>query len=102
MNLLKTGRPSVNKIKAFKELNSEETETLTIMVPASLKANVKIKAIQNQTNVTNLIVNYLKEYVGNEINKENLNKTDLIKYQKSLFEYLILVLQKKFEEDINE
>lgn len=63
MSLLKTGRPSINKAKAFQELKLERTETLTIMIPSTLKKDLKVKAIRNETTVTDLILNYIKRYI---------------------------------------
>jgi hypothetical protein len=36
--------------------------TLTVLVPESLRANFKVQTIRNKTNVTTVIVNYIKEY----------------------------------------
>ncbi len=36
---------------------------ITILLPESLRDNLKVKAIRNKTNITNVIINYIKEYI---------------------------------------
>lgn len=57
-------RDNFNKGEALKELLTESKETITILVPVSLKEKAKIKAIQNKTNITNLVLGFLENYVG--------------------------------------
>lgn len=56
-------RISTDKKEALKDVMVEKMVTLTVLVPQSLRDNVKIKAIQNKTKVTNIILDYLKEYI---------------------------------------
>ena len=55
-------RISHNKEESLKEVSKEKMVTLTVLVPESLRANFKVKTIRNKTNVTTVIVNYIKEY----------------------------------------
>lgn len=57
-------RINTNKEEALKEVVSEKMVTLTILVPQSLRENLKVKAIRDKTTITNLIINYLKKYIG--------------------------------------
>jgi hypothetical protein len=66
LKIKSSNRTNVNIEAALKEIKTEKMVALTILVPQSLRENVKIKAIHNKTNVTNVIVDYLKEYVGNK------------------------------------
>ncbi len=66
MSLLKAGRPSITKAKAFQEIGSEQLENLTIQLPTVLKKKLKIKAIHNNSTVTQIILDFIKEYVKDE------------------------------------
>lgn len=56
-------RISLDKEKALKEISKEKMVTLTVLVPESLRANFKVQTIRNKTNVTTVIVNYIREYI---------------------------------------
>jgi hypothetical protein len=52
-----------HKEEALKEVVKEKMVNITILLPESLRDNLKVKAIRNKTNITNVIVNYIKEYI---------------------------------------
>lgn len=52
------------KEEALKEVVKEKMVNITILLPESLRDNLKVKAIRNKTNITNVIINYIKEYVN--------------------------------------
>ena len=52
------------KEEALKEVVKEKMVGITILVPESVKDNLKVKAIRNKTNITNVILNYIKEYIN--------------------------------------
>ena len=62
-------RISIDKEEALKEISKEKMVTLTVLVPESLRANFKVKTILNKTNVTTVIVNYIKDYIDESIIK---------------------------------
>lgn len=51
------------KEEALREVVKEKMVNITILLPESLRDNLKVKAIRNKTNITNVIVNYIKEYI---------------------------------------
>ena len=53
---------NLHKEEALKEVVKEKMVNITILLPESLRDNLKVKAIRNKTNITNVIVNYIKEY----------------------------------------
>lgn len=42
---------------------SPDIETLTIMIPAELKKAFKLKALKNDSTLTNLLINYIRSYL---------------------------------------
>jgi hypothetical protein len=62
LKIKSNNRISHNKEESLKEVSKEKMVTLTVLVPESLRANLKVKTIRNKTNVTTVIVNYIKEY----------------------------------------
>jgi phosphoribosyl-dephospho-CoA transferase len=52
------------KEEALKEVVKEKMVGITILVPESVKDNLKVKAIRNKTNITNVLINYIKEYIN--------------------------------------
>jgi phosphoribosyl-dephospho-CoA transferase len=52
------------KEEALKEVVKEKMVGITILVPESVKDNLKVKAIRNKTNITNVILNFIKEYIN--------------------------------------
>ena len=51
------------KEEALKEVVKEKMVGITILVPESVKDNLKVKTIRNKTNITNVILHYIKEYI---------------------------------------
>lgn len=66
MSLLKTGRPSITKEKALQGVKNEQLENLTIQIPTVLKKKLKIKAIHNNSTVTQIILDFIRGYVKDE------------------------------------
>ena len=62
LKIKSTNRISIDKEEALNEISKEKMVTLTVLVPESLRANFKVQTIRNKTNVTKVIVNYIKEY----------------------------------------
>lgn len=54
---------NLQKEEALKEIVKEKMVYITILLPESLKDNFKVKTIRNKTNITNVLVNYIKEYI---------------------------------------
>ena len=54
---------NLHKEEALKEVVKEKMVNITILLPESLRDNLKVKAIRNKTNITNVIINYIKEYI---------------------------------------
>ena len=52
-----------HKEEALKEVVKEKMVNITILLPESLRDNLKVKAIRNKTNITNVLINYIKEYI---------------------------------------
>lgn len=55
---------NLHKEEALKEVVKEKMVYVTILLPESLKDNFKVKTIRNKTNITNVLINYIKEYVN--------------------------------------
>jgi hypothetical protein len=62
LKIKSNNRISIDKKEALKEISKEKMVTLTALVPESLRTNFKVQTIRNKTNVTTVIVNYIKEY----------------------------------------
>jgi hypothetical protein len=54
---------NLHKEEALKEVVKEKMVNITILLPESLRDNLKVKAIRNKTNITNVIINYIREYI---------------------------------------
>jgi phosphoribosyl-dephospho-CoA transferase len=52
------------KEEALKEVVKEKMVGITILVPESVKDNLKVKVIRNKTNITNILISYIKEYIN--------------------------------------
>lgn len=52
-----------DKEAAFKAMRKEEMVRITFAVPKSLRDKVKIKVIQNHTNMTDMLINCMKKYM---------------------------------------
>ena len=57
-------RINILKEECLKEVSKEKMVTLTIHVPESLRLNFKVQTIRNKTNVTNVLLTYIKEYIN--------------------------------------
>lgn len=55
---------NLQKEEALKEVVKEKMVYITILLPESLKDNFKVKTIRNKTNITNVLINYIKKYVN--------------------------------------
>jgi len=64
LKIRSSDRINANKEEALKEVVAEKMVTLTILVPQSIREDLKVKVIRNKTTVTNLILNYLREYIS--------------------------------------
>jgi hypothetical protein len=49
--------------KAIKDVQSENLCKLTMNIPRSLRSELKIKAERNGTDMTNVVLSYIKQYV---------------------------------------
>jgi hypothetical protein len=54
---------NLHKEEALKEVVKEKMVNITILLPESLRDNLKLKAIRNKTNITNVIIKYIREYI---------------------------------------
>lgn len=64
MNVLKTGRPSVNKVKALLQLeNKQDIMKMNINIAKSFHKEVKRYALENDITITELIHKSLQEYM---------------------------------------
>jgi len=64
MKLLKTGRPSVNKIKALEQLQDKpDMMKMNININKSFHKEIKRYALENDMTVTELIHISLQEYI---------------------------------------
>lgn len=64
MNVLKTGRPSVNKVKALLQLeNKQDVMKMNINIAKSFHKEVKRYALENDITITELIHKSLQEYM---------------------------------------
>ena len=54
---------NLHKEEALKEVVKETMVNITILLPESLRDNLKVKAIRNKSNITNVLINYIREYI---------------------------------------
>ena len=54
---------NLHKEEALKEVVKEKMVNITILLPESLRDNLKVKAIRNKSNITNVLINYIREYI---------------------------------------
>jgi hypothetical protein len=59
---INSNNSNLYKEEALREVVKEKMVNITILLPESLRDNLKVKAIHNKTNITNVIVNYIREY----------------------------------------
>ncbi|MEA0971380.1 hypothetical protein Megvenef_01357 [Candidatus Megaera venefica] len=64
MSLLKTGRPSINKVKAFQQLkDKQDIMKMNINVAKSFHKEIKRYALENDITITELIHKSLQDYM---------------------------------------
>ena len=64
MSLLKTGRPSINKVKAFQQLkDKQDIMKMNINVAKSFHKEIKRYALENDITITELIHRSLQDYM---------------------------------------
>jgi len=64
MSLLKTGRPSTNKVKAFQQLkDKQDIMKMNINVAKSFHKEIKRYALENDITITELIHKSLQDYM---------------------------------------
>lgn len=66
MSLLKTGRPSINKVKAFQQLKDKQDimkMKMNINVAKSFHKEIKRYALENDITITELIHKSLQDYM---------------------------------------
>lgn len=54
---------NLHREEALREVVKEKMVNITILLPESLRDNLKVKAIRNKSNITNVLINYIKEYI---------------------------------------
>lgn len=64
MSLLKTGRPSINKVNALKQLEEKkDIMKMNINIIKSFHKEIKRYALENDMTITDLIHKSLQEYM---------------------------------------
>ena len=56
-------RVSVNKENAIKEVLAEPMSKLTINIPKSLHSEFKIAAVHSNSNMTEIVIDWIKQYI---------------------------------------
>ena len=64
------------KEEALKEVVKEKMVNITILLPESLRDNLKVKAIRNKSNITNALINYIKEYIKDQSIKNGFYRSN--------------------------
>ena len=54
---------NVNMEQAIKEVQSEKMTKLTLNISRSLRSEFKIATERNDTNMTNVVMQYIKKYI---------------------------------------
>lgn len=57
-------RDNIKKEEALKEIRKDKAVKLTINIPESLRSKFKIVTIRNGTDMSEVILNWIEEYVG--------------------------------------
>lgn len=60
-----SSRVHPHKAEVLKEITKEPTVMVTVLVPESLRLKCKLKALNNKTTISTLVLNFLKGYVDN-------------------------------------
>jgi hypothetical protein len=71
MSLFRTERPSRDKEKAIKLMEQEEMDRVCINMPYALKKRLKIHAVNNKMQMTDVLVPLIEKYLKIEEQKEN-------------------------------
>lgn len=66
MSILKAGRPSSKKEKAIASVQDSGAETIrmNVNIPKSFHKQIKQKALDEDTTVTEIVMKALKEYIS--------------------------------------
>ena len=64
MSSLKTGRPSINKEKALKQLEDNKDANLVVKVDKSFHKEIKRYALENDITLSELVHKTLRAYMG--------------------------------------
>lgn len=65
----KTRREREDKNQAMEEALKEETTRLNVDIPVSLHSQVKIRATQERSTITNIVITALNEYLSKTTNE---------------------------------
>ena len=63
MSSLKTGRPSINKEKALKQLEDNKDANLVVKVDKSFHKEIKRYALENDITISELVHKSLRAYI---------------------------------------
>jgi hypothetical protein len=63
LSIKSSNRANVHKEQAIKEITAEKIVKLTINIPKSMHSEFKIAAIRNSTDMTDLVLNWIKQYI---------------------------------------
>ena len=63
LSIKASNRTNVHKEQAIKEIAAEKMVKLTINIPKSLHSEFKIAAIRDNTDMTDLVLNWIKQYI---------------------------------------
>jgi hypothetical protein len=64
MSSLKTGRPSINKEKALKQLEDNKNANLVVKVDKNFHKEIKHYALENDITLSELVHKSLRAYMG--------------------------------------
>ncbi len=66
LTLKNSKRIHANQADALKELMAEKMDKITLNIPKSLKRSFYSKTVNNDKNMTEVLVSYIKEYVSSK------------------------------------
>jgi predicted DNA-binding protein len=70
MSLYRTERPSRDKEKAIKLMQTEKPKRVGFLIPADLKKRLKMNATSNNTTSTDIILTLIEKYLKMEEQKD--------------------------------
>ena len=70
LKIKKTTRPSAALEEAMVELKKEETQMLSVFIPKSILKAFKIKAAEEETTMTKVILKYVNQYISKGVKEE--------------------------------